>query len=52
MMAGTAAADAAAYRQQVIDDLWEVASDLGLVSIFGVTSVQGVLAAAFAEGTS
>jgi hypothetical protein len=51
-MARTAAADATAYRQQVVDDLWEVATDLGLVSLVGVTSVQDVLAAAFAEGAS
>jgi hypothetical protein len=52
LMAKTAAADMYAFRQRVIDDLWEVANDLGLVSEFGVTSVQDVLAAAFAEGTS
>jgi len=52
MMARTAAADAAAYRQQVIDDLWEVANDLGLVTLFGVTSVQDVLATAFAGDAS
>ena len=52
MMARTAAADAAAYRLQVIDDLWEVANDLGLVTLFGVTSVQDALTAAFAETES
>jgi hypothetical protein len=52
MMARDAAGGAAAYRLQVIDDLWEVANDLGLVTLFGVTSVQDVLAAAFAGDAS
>jgi hypothetical protein len=50
VMAKTAAADTSAFRQQAIDDLWVVAEDLGLVALVGVTSVQDVLAAAFAEG--
>jgi len=52
LMAQTAAADTCAFRQRVIDDLLEVANDLGLVSKFGVTRMQDVLSAAFAEGTS
>jgi len=53
LMARMATGDTAAYRQQMIDGLWEVAADdLGLVSLFGVTSVQDVIAAAFAEFTS
>jgi hypothetical protein len=50
MMARDAAENAAAHRQQVIDELWEVADSYGLVNLFGVTSVQDVLAAAFAGG--
>ena len=52
MMARTAAEDAAAHRQQVIDDLWEVATGFGLIDLFGVPSVQDVLAAAFAGDAS
>jgi hypothetical protein len=53
LMARMAAGDTAAYRQQMMDGLWEVAADdLGLVSLFGVTSVQDVIAAAFAEVAS
>jgi hypothetical protein len=48
MMARTAAGDAAARRQHLIDGLWFVAEDLGLVALVGVTSVQEVLATAFA----
>jgi hypothetical protein len=52
-MARMAAGDTAAYRQQMIDGLLEVAADdLSLVSLFGVTSVQDVITAAFAEFTS
>jgi hypothetical protein len=52
VMARTAARDAAAHRQQVIDELWEVATGLGLIDLFGVTSVQDVLATAFAGEAS
>jgi hypothetical protein len=52
MMAIDAARDAAAYRQQAIDELWEVAADLDLVGLFGVTPVQDVLGAAFAGDAS
>jgi hypothetical protein len=52
MMARTAAGDAAAHRQQAIDELWEVATSLGLVDLFGITGVQDVLAAAFAGDAS
>jgi hypothetical protein len=52
MMARTAAADASTFRQQVIDDLWLVAGDLGLVALVGVTSVQEVLSTAFAGDAS
>ena len=47
LMARTAAEDLAAFRQQMIDDLWLVASEIGLVTKFGTTSVQSVLAMAF-----
>jgi hypothetical protein len=47
LMAKTAAADAAAYRQQMIEDLWYVAGDVGLVTMLGTTSVQATLARAF-----
>jgi hypothetical protein len=52
MMARTAAEEASAFRQQVIDDLWLVADGLGLVALVGVTSVQDVLATAFAGDAS
>ena len=52
MMARDAAGGAAAYRQQAIDELWEVATSLGLVDLFGITSVQDMLAAAFAGDAS
>jgi hypothetical protein len=52
LMARTAAADTAVYRQQMIDDLWFVADDLGLVTLVGATSVQAALAAAFDGGAS
>jgi hypothetical protein len=52
MMARTAAADASTFRQQVIDDLWLVAGDLGLVALVGVTSVQEVFSTAFAGDAS
>jgi hypothetical protein len=52
MMARTAAGAAAAHRQQAIDELWEVATSLGLIDLFGVTSVQDVLATAFAGDAS
>jgi hypothetical protein len=47
MMAKTAASEAAALRQQYIDDLWSVAGDLELVRLFGTDSVQATLCAAF-----
>lgn len=47
LMAKTAAADAAVYRQQMIEDLWYVAGDVGLVTMLGTTSVQATLARAF-----
>jgi hypothetical protein len=50
LMARTAAADAAVYRQQMIDGLWFVADDLGLVTLVGTTTVQAALAAAFDGG--
>jgi hypothetical protein len=52
MMARDAVDDVAAYRQQAIGELWEVATSLGLVDLFGITSVQDVLAAAFAGDAS
>ena len=50
LMAKTAAADTAAYRQQMIDDLWFVADDLGLVTLVGTTNVQAAIAVAFDRG--
>ena len=47
LMARTAAQYFGAFRQQMIDDLWLVASEIGLVTMFGTTSVQSVLAMAF-----
>ena len=47
LMAKTAANEAAALRQQYIDDLWLVAGDVGLVRLLGTASVQGALAVAF-----
>jgi hypothetical protein len=52
LMARTAAADTAAYRQQMIDDLWHVAGDLGLVDLLGVGAVQEALMAAFDRGAA
>jgi hypothetical protein len=52
LMARTAAADAAAYRQQMIDDLWFVAGDLGLVAMIGTATAQNTLAIAFAGSVS
>ena len=49
-MAQTAAADTAAYRQQMIDDLWYVAEDVGLIAVTGTAAVQNTLAIAFAGG--
>ena len=47
LMAKTAANDAAALRQQHIDDLWLVAGECGLVRLLGTASVQAALAVAF-----
>jgi hypothetical protein len=52
MMARETAAHSAAHRQQMIDDLWFVAEGLGLVALVGITSVQEVLATAFAGSAS
>jgi hypothetical protein len=50
LMAQTAADDAAALRQQYIDDLWLVAGNVGLVRLLGTASVQAALAVAFNGG--
>jgi hypothetical protein len=50
LMAGCAANEVAAFRQNVIDGLWEVALETGLVRLIGTTSVQGWIIAAFDEG--
>jgi hypothetical protein len=47
MARDVAAAWASACRQQAIDDMWEVADELGLVAIFGTTDVQAAIAAGF-----
>jgi hypothetical protein len=52
LMAQTAAADTAAYRQQMIDGLWFVADDLGLVDLLGVVVVQDALLVAFDRGAA
>ena len=52
LMARTAAADTAAYRQQMIDGLWFVADDLGLVDLLGVVAVQDALLVAFGGGAA
>ena len=52
LMARTAAADAAAYRQQMIDGLWFVADHLGLVELLGVVAVQDALLVAFDRGAA
>jgi hypothetical protein len=48
MIARTTAADTAAYRQQMIDDLWYVAEDIGLIAMTGTAAVQNTLVVAFA----
>ena len=40
LMAQTAANEAAAMRQRYVDDLWLVASEVGLVRLLGTVSVQ------------
>jgi hypothetical protein len=52
LMARTASADSAAYRQQMIDNLWHVAGDLGLVDLLGVVAVQDALLVAFDRGAA
>jgi hypothetical protein len=47
-MCRTAVDEIAVRRQQVIDDLWTVAIELGLINTFGVDAVQD----AFAQGIS
>jgi hypothetical protein len=51
LMARTAAADTAVYRQQIMNDLWHLADDLGLVTLVGATTVQASIAAAFDGGS-
>jgi hypothetical protein len=50
LMARTAAADTALYRQQMVDDLWHLADDLGLVTLVGANNVQAAIAVAFDGG--
>jgi hypothetical protein len=50
MMSRDAAAWAAAHRQQAIDDVWQVADELGLIALLGATSVQAAIAAGFDGG--
>jgi hypothetical protein len=47
LMAGCAAADVLAFRQNMIDGLWEVAVEIGLVQLMGTTSTQEAIASAF-----
>ena len=52
LMARTAAADTAVYRQQMIDGLWFVADHLGLVELLGVVAVQDALLVPFGGGAA
>ncbi len=47
LMAGCAAHDVIAFRQDMIDGLWEVAVGTGLVPLIGTTSIQEAIAGAF-----
>jgi hypothetical protein len=47
MMAADARACADATRQQLIDDLLEVAGELGLIKLIGSTPVEEILTNAF-----
>jgi hypothetical protein len=47
-----AAEEVNAFRQHLIDGLWEVAVGTGLVRQLGTTSVQNRLAVAFSGGAS
>lgn len=49
LMARTAAAQAEARRQQMIDDLWSIAEQIGLVDRLGAVDVRATLAMAFAR---
>jgi hypothetical protein len=51
-MARDAAAWAAACRQRGIDDVWQVADELGLVKLLGKTDVQAAIAAGFDGGAA
>jgi hypothetical protein len=52
MMAREASGWADAIRQQAIDDVFEVAADLGLVDLIGATNVKAAIAAAFDGGAA
>jgi hypothetical protein len=41
-----------ARRQRVVDDLWLVALEIGLVKLVGATNVQAAIAVAFDRGAT
>ena len=51
LMARNAAVDVDAFRQNMVDGLWEVAVATGLVPLIGTSIVQGLLANAFGGGS-
>jgi hypothetical protein len=52
MMAADACACADATRQQLIDDLLEVAGEMGLVDLIGIVAVRDTLMVAFDRGAA
>jgi hypothetical protein len=52
MMARDASVYADCLRQQVVDDVWEVAQAVGLVRLLGATTVVAAITAAFDGGRS
>jgi hypothetical protein len=51
MSRDVAAAWADACRQQAVDDMWQVADELGLIKLLGTTHVQAAIAAGFERAT-
>jgi hypothetical protein len=51
-MARDAAAWADACRQRGVDDMWQVADELGLIKLLGITDVQAAIAAGFDGGAA
>jgi hypothetical protein len=52
MMSRDARAWADAHRQQAIDDVWQVAEELGLVRLLGTAHIQNLVAAGFDGGAA